>query len=388
MRFVMADANTRLYPSLDAIAGLFHPPEQITSIDTLGSGNVNDTFLVSLTADAECRAFVMQRLNTSVFEKPELVMRNLLALGTHVQQRLAKEPPELAGRRWEIPTVLPTRDSQGHWVEHNGDFWRSITYIGAATTSDVIRDGGHAREVGYGLGMFHHLISDLPTCDLADTLEGFHITPSYLKHYDTVCRDQSEWLEKRLSLDPRLKSAIDFVERRRDCVDVLEVACARGELQRRPIHGDPKINNVMLDEQSGRAVGLIDLDTVKPGLVHYDIGDCLRSCCNPLGEETLQVELVTFDLNLCRAILEGYLTMGRSFLSDQDFRYLPDCIRLIPFELGLRFLTDYLAGDRYFRTERPAHNLDRALVQFALTQSIEAQGDDLQLMIRELSGAS
>jgi Ser/Thr protein kinase RdoA (MazF antagonist) len=315
-------------------------------------------------------------------------MRNLLALGTHVQQRLATDPPELAGRRWEIPTVLPTRDSESHWVEHNGEFWRSISYIGAATTSDVIRDGGHAREVGYGLGMFHHLISDLPTCDLADTLEGFHITPSYLQHYDTVCRDQSERLEKRLSLDPQLKRAIDFVERRRDCVDVLEVACARGELQRRPIHGDPKINNVMLDEHTGHAVGLIDLDTVKPGLVHYDIGDCLRSCCNPLGEETLQVELVTFDLNLCRAILDGYLTMGRSFLSVQDFRYLPDCIRLIPFELGLRFLTDYLDGDRYFRTDRTSHNLDRALVQFALTQSIEAQEDDLQLMIRELSGVS
>ena len=99
MRFVMADATTRLYPSLDAIAGLFHPPEQITSIDTLGSGNVNDTYLVSLAADADCRAFVMQRLNTNVFEKPELVMRNLLALGTHVQQRLATDPPELAGRR-------------------------------------------------------------------------------------------------------------------------------------------------------------------------------------------------------------------------------------------------------------------------------------------------
>ena len=384
----MADANTRLYPSLDVIAGLFHPPEQISSIDTLGSGNVNDTFLVSLTADADCRAFVMQRLNTSVFEKPELVMRNLIALGSHIQQRLATDPPELAGRRWEVPTVLPTRHSEGHWVEHNGEFWRSISYIGAATTSDVIRDAGHARELGYGLGMFHHLINDLPTCDLADTLEGFHITPSYLKHYDTVCRDQSESLEKRLSLDPRLKRALDFVEHRRDFVDVLEVACARGELQRRPIHGDPKINNVMLDEQSGLAVGLIDLDTVKPGLVHYDIGDCLRSCCNPLGEETLQVELVTFDLNLSRAILEGYLTMGRSFLSVQDFRYLPDCIRLIPFELGLRFLTDYLDGDRYFRTDRPSHNLDRALVQFALTQSIEAQEDDLQQMILELSGAS
>lgn len=241
MRFAMADATSGLYPSLGTIAGLFHPPEQITSIDALGSGNVNDTFLVSLAADADCRAFVMQRLNTSVFDKPELVMRNLLALGTHVQQRLETDPPELAGRRWEIPKVLPTRHSEDHWVEHNGEFWRSITYIGAATTSDVIRDGEHAREVGYGLGMFHHLISDLPIGDLADTLEGFHITPSYLKQYETVCRDQAQFIEGRLALEPQLKRAMDFVERRRDGVDVLEAACARGELHRRPIHGDPKI---------------------------------------------------------------------------------------------------------------------------------------------------
>ncbi len=386
MRFVMAAAISRFDPSLDAIAGLFHPPEQITSIDMLGSGNVNETFLVTLAANADRQAFVMQRLNTQVFEKPELVMRNLLALGTHVQQRLASAPPELAGRRWEIPKVLPTRDTEGHWVEHNGEFWRSISYIGAATTSDVISGVEHAREVGYGLGMFHHLISDLPITDLADTLEGFHITPVYLDHYDKVMSRDSGVISSRLCNDGRLKKAIEFVDKRRDGVDVLEAASDRGELKRRPIHGDPKINNVMLDEISGRAVGLIDLDTVKPGLVHYDIGDCLRSCCNSLGEETLEIDAVTFDLNLCRAILEGYLTMGRSFLSNEDFYYLPDSIRLIPFELGLRFLTDYLDGDRYFRTERPSHNLDRALVQFALTESIEAQWDDIQLMIRSLSG--
>ncbi len=388
MRFVMADAISRLDPSLDAIAGLFHPPEQITSIDTLGSGNVNDTFLVSLAGNADRQAFVMQRLNKSVFENPELVMRNLLALGSHVQQRLETDPPELAGRRWEIPKVLQTRDREDHWVEHNGEFWRSITYIGAATTSDVIRSWEHAREVGYGLGMFHHLISDLPTGELADTLEGFHVAPKYLENYDFVCQDQKSQIEDQSRVDQRLKNALDFVEQRRRGIDVLEAACARGELKRRPIHGDPKINNVMLDELSGCAVGLIDLDTVKPGLIHYDIGDCLRSCCNVHGEETLQVDSVEFDLTLCRAILEGYLTIGRSFLSERDFFYLPDCIRLIPFELGLRFLTDYLMGDRYFRTDRPAHNLDRALVQFALTQSIESQWDSLQSLIHDLSGGS
>ena len=124
---------------------------------------------------------------------------------------------------------------------------------------------------------------------------------------------------------------------------------------------------------------------MKPGLVHYDIGDCLRSCCNRLGEETLDTEKVSFDLNLCRAILEGYLSIGRTFLTPEDFRYLPDCIRLIPLELGIRFLTDYLSEDRYFRTSRPNHNLDRAEVQFALTRSIENQWTELNILIKELS---
>jgi hypothetical protein len=141
----------------------------------------------------------------------------------------------------------------------------------------------------------------------------------------------------------------------------------------------------MIDEASGQAVGLIDLDTVKPGLVHYDIGDCLRSCCNRLGEETQQPWNVSFDLELCRSILEGYLAIGRSFLTPEDFHYLPDCIRLIPLELGIRFLTDHLSGDHYFRTERAQHNLERAEVQFALTRSIEAQWDLLNDLIQELA---
>ena len=379
MRFDVSPPLSSTASILETIAGLFHPQEQITGISKLGSGNVNDTFLVTLNRSASRQAFVMQRLNTDVFDKPELVMRNFLRLGIHVEQRLAQQPPELTGRRWEVPKVLPTLDADGHWVEHQGEFWRSITYIGAATTTDVIQDDIHAHELGYCLGMFHHLISDLPTNELADTLENFHITPAYLADFDAVRANAAT------EMTPQLQEALNFIENRRKGIDVLEQACARGELRRRPIHGDPKINNVMIDESTGHAVGLIDLDTVKPGLVHYDIGDCLRSCCNRLGEETREPENVSFDLGLCRSILQGYLAIGRSFLTPDDFRYLPDCIRLIPLELGLRFLTDHLEGDHYFRTDRADHNLDRALVQFALTRSIEQQWSALQDLVRELS---
>ena len=369
-----------LSKAVEAIAGRFHPRERITAIRSLGSGNVNDTFLVTHQGhrpSGPAGSFVLQRLNTRVFERPELVMRNLVALGDHVQRRLASPPEELRGRRWEVPQVVRCRQD-GHWVEQDGEFWRSITYIGAATTTDVILNRDHAREVGYGLGMFHSLISDLPTEDLADTLENFHVTPAYLKRYDSVSKSCS-------TRDDAVDSACAFIEARRQGIDVLEAALQRGDLKQRPIHGDPKINNVMIDDASGHAVGLIDLDTVKPGLVHYDIGDCLRSCCNKDGEETDDLNTVVFDLELCEAILDGYLSVARQFLSDWDLHYLPDCIRLIPLELGLRFLTDHLEGDLYFRTDHHGHNLQRAAVQFRLTESVEQQLPQIKAMVRRLA---
>ena len=369
-----------LSKAVEAIAGRFHPRERITAIRSLGSGNVNDTFLVTHQGhrpSGPAGSFVLQRLNTRVFERPELVMRNLVALGDHVQRRLASPPEELQGRRWEVPQVVRCRQD-GHWVEQDGEFWRSITYIGAATTTDVILNRDHAREVGYGLGMFHSLISDLPTEDLADTLENFHVTPAYLKRYDSV-------IKSPCTRDDAVDSACAFIEARRDGIDVLEAALQRGDLKQRPIHGDPKINNVMIDDASGHAVGLIDLDTVKPGLVHYDIGDCLRSCCNKAGEETDDLNTVVFDLELCEAILDGYLSVARQFLSDWDLHYLPDCIRLIPLELGLRFLTDHLEGDLYFRTDHHGHNLQRAAVQFRLTESVEQQLPQIKAMVRRLA---
>jgi Ser/Thr protein kinase RdoA (MazF antagonist) len=361
--------------NLIAVADRFKPQGNVVDVQEFGNGNVNNTFLVTL--DSKEERFILQRINTQVFRRPELVMQNLRTFTEHVRKRLERAPLE-AGRRWEVPRVLLTQDAQDHWIDTQGSFWRAISFIESSQSFDTIQDVEHAREVGYALGMFHNLLSDLPAEQLADTLEGFHITPRYLRHYDEVVA------RNRAGKSPEVDYGLRFVSDRRDWAHVLENARAEGRLSLRPIHGDPKVNNVMMDTATGQAVSIVDLDTVKPGLVHYDVGDCLRSGCNPLGEEIEQQETVRFEPDLCRAILQGYLSLARDFLTENDYEYLYDAIRLLAFELGLRFLTDHLEGNVYFKAKHPEHNLARALVQFKLTESIESQETAIRTIIRDM----
>jgi Ser/Thr protein kinase RdoA (MazF antagonist) len=374
-----ADMTSDRIPSstlnpLVAIADQFAHQGNITSVQPFGNGNINDTFLVALD-DSDQTRFVLQQINTQVFRRPDLVMRNMRILTEHVSDRLPQTP---LNRRWEIPRVLLTQDAQDHWCDASGSFWRAISFIEGSESFDTMRDVNQAQEVGYALGMFHSLISDLPPTQLADTLEGFHITPRYLQQYEQVLA------QTKVSPTPEVSHCLQFVRDRQALAHVLEDAKNQGNLPLRLMHGDPKINNVMFDITTKKAVSMVDLDTVKPGLVHYDIGDCLRSGCNLAGEETQQWETVQFDTDLCQGILKGYLAIAKDFLTEADYAYLYDSIRLIAFELGLRFLTDHLAGNVYFKVKYPDHNLARALVQFKLTESIESQAATLQNLIRDL----
>ncbi len=355
--------------SLAAHAHRFAIDGPVTAVEPLGSGNVNDTYRVRTAPGAQ---YVLQRLNTQVFPRPELVMANLAVLAEHLAQR---PPPD---RRWQVPQALPLRDGSANWLAAGGQAWRLLSFVADAESFDTVQGVEHARQVGRALGTFHRLIHDLPAERLSDTLVGFHITPAYLAAYQRIqassrverC-DSSRWCEA-------------FVAGRRHLAAVLEEAKAAGRLRLRPIHGDPKVNNVMVSTTSGKAVALVDLDTVKPGLIHYDIGDCLRSGCNPLGEETADLGAVQFDLDLCRALLGGYLREAGEVLTPADTAHLFDAIRLIPFELGLRFYSDHLAGNTYFKVRHPRHNLERARVQFRLVESIEAQEAPIRALIAEL----
>ena len=368
------DREAALRDRLISIAEQFSHQGNITEIQALGNGNINDTFLVSLD-DLEQTRFVLQRINTNVFRHPQWVMKNMYILTEHVHAKLQNQPQN---RRWEIPRVILTKTGQDHWNTAEGDHWRAITFIEGSESFDLIADISQAQEVGYALGMFHELISDLPSEQLTDTLEGFHITPLYLQQYDEILAQNT------VKSSPEVDYGLNFVRDRANWCSVLENAKKEGRLPLRLMHGDPKVNNVMFDRKTGKAVSVIDLDTVKPGLVHYDIGDCLRSGCNPMGEETQDWQNIYFDLELCRGILTGYLAIAKTFLIDNDYTFLFDAIRLISFELGLRFFTDHLAGNVYFKVKYPDHNLARALVQFKLTESIENQETQIRQLITDL----
>ncbi len=372
------DINTRdeILDNLAAAADQFKPQGTVIDIHEYGNGNINDTYLVTLESKTE-KHFILQRINTQVFLQPELIMLNMRTFTEHVRKRLQSAPPS-PGRRWEVVRVLLAQEGQDHWLDPGGSFWRAISFIDGAQSFDTIEDIEHAREVGYALGMFHSLLSDLDTERLADTLEGFHITPTYLLHYDEVLA------KKQPSKSPEVAYGLEFVSQRRDWAHVLEKGREKGRLLLRPIHGDPKVNNVMIDTTTGQAISIVDLDTVKPGLVHYDIGDCLRSGCNLLGEDAEQWEMVRFDPELCQAILQGYLSLAKDFLTDNDYDYLYDAIRLIAFELGLRYFTDYLEGNVYFKADHEEHNLARALIQFKLTESIESQETTIRAIIQDM----
>ncbi len=358
---------------------IFVGKANIESVEEHPGGNVNDTFVVGTKSG---KKFILQRLNTKVFKNPELVIANMCKLNIHADE-LMKHIVLPDHRRWEIPRVLQTlesdqQESRNYWIDEESGFWRAISFIEGATAHQKLIDPKHGFEVGFGLGIFQSLISKLKVHDLHDTLPGFHVTPQYLARFFDVLKDHQKDI-----VSSEENYCVGFIKERAKWCSVLEDAAQRNILKIRPIHGDPKTGNIMLDNQTGRAVALIDLDTVKPGLVHYDIGDCLRSSCNLGGEEPLSRSQVTFQVSMAKEILKGYLSIASSFFSDDDYNYLYDATRLISFELGLRFFTDYLENNVYFKVKHPRHNLERALVQFKLTESIEAQELDLKKAIFE-----
>ncbi len=356
-------------------AQAFSPAGVVREVHEHGNGNINDTYLVTAGQDDQ---FVLQRINTHVFTRPELIIKNLRTFTAHVDRRLEAGQPDPT-RRWDVPHIRGTRAGQDFFRDADGSFWRAISFVNHSRSFETVQGAAHAREAGYALGKFQSLVSDLSTETMFDTLEGFHITPQYLQKYDDVMARGPGAVDS-----PEARYCHRMIAERREWLTVLEDARAQGKLQMRVIHGDPKINNIMISDETGLAVSLVDLDTVKPGLVHYDIGDCLRSSCNPLGEDATDYEAIHFDTDLAEVILEGYISVAREFLTAADYAYMYDSIRLLTFECGLRFFQDYLAGDVYFKVRHPEHNLQRAVVQFKLTESIEAQESTLRQVIAGL----
>ena len=350
----------------------FNLKGRLVTLVPFGNGNINDTFLAVLRNTFTETQVILQRVNRKVFTQPEAIVRNMHNVTLHCHEKLKADSKKGCDDRvWQMPRIIRTKAGADFVRDEQGEVWRVITRILSAHAFDTAQSPEHALECGAALGHFHYLVSDMSPDSIVDPLPGFHVTSGYLAQYDATLEEAGARDVLNASMEARRLAK--YIEERREFAVSLEAAEARGELRKRMFHGDPKVNNIMIDDFTGKGTAMIDLDTVSPGLMHVDVGDAVRSICNPAGEEEPNLGKVSFDENLFLAFMKGYMKEAGAFMTEADRAYLYDAIRLLPFELGLRFFQDYLAGDRYFKVRQPGQNLNRARVQFRLCEAIEAR---------------
>jgi len=345
-------------PDARAALAFFLPGRPIRALEPLGQGNINDTWRVTV---ADGRRLILQRLRPQVFPDLAAVMANIQMVTAHLARTAA---PGLV-----FFQLVCAPDGRTHRLDASGCCWRLLTHLDRTRTLTRLTTPAQAETAGDLLGAFHLLTADLDPGLLADPLPDFHVTPRYLARYDAVCRHRSR------PGDRQERACREMIETMRPTAPLLEDA--RDRLSLRVIHGDPKAANFLFAAGEDRAVSLIDFDTVKPGLTLHDLGDCLRSCCNLAGEHQTDPEAAAFAPEMFQALMTGYLRRAAHLLTATDLELLAPAAALISFELGLRFFTDHLEGDRYFKVRRRGENLHRALVQLHLNRSIHGQRDEL-----------
>ncbi|UHD18744.1 phosphotransferase enzyme family protein [Thiocapsa bogorovii] len=356
--------GAQTYASLVTIAEAFEIPSPVETVEPFGRGLINDTFRVAA-GGVRC---VLQRINGTVFPDPFRILSNIQAL-----DRQARRHPDLGFR---VPALIPTRAGDAGLRAPDGNVWRLMTMIEDTVGLPRVEHPDQAREVGRLLGRFHTLLQSLPPEALGVTLPGFHDTPAYRARFFSVLARIEGARD-----NPKVETCVRFAIERQALARRISNARDRGEIPVRVTHGDPKLDNILFDRDSGRAIALIDLDTLQPGLIPHDIGDCLRSCCNRSGESAHGRTQVMFDLAVAEPILQAYAEQTRAWLNPEEIALIPEAIRLMPFELGLRFLTDHLEGDRYFKVVEPGENLRKAEIQFALVADIESKAQDIEIMV-------
>ena len=337
------------------------------SAAVFGSGHINDTFALTVekpASDASVR-FVLQRINPHVFPNPIAVMDNIVRVTRHLKAKYAILPD--AGRR--ALTVVPTKDAKPCRFDESGSCWRCYRMVENAYTVDVVRDPAQARTASFAFARFARDLSDLPPPRLHETIPAFHDTPERLRTLNAIAA------EDRLGRAASASRELAEIAAMRHLAPLITDAFSKGAIPERIVHNDTKINNVMLDASTGEAVCVVDLDTVMPGLAPYDFGDLVRVAANPAREDSGHLAGLKARRDMYDACAEGFLQGFGDYLTAQEIALMPIAGAVITFELAVRFLSDYLDGDRYFKTARPGHNLDRARTQIALARALEKLAD-------------
>ncbi|MCI9437052.1 MAG: aminoglycoside phosphotransferase family protein [Lachnospiraceae bacterium] len=336
--------------------------EIMTNAEPYGNGHINDTYLVTMPR------YILQRINTSIFTNPDELMDNIENVTAFLRKKIAAAGAD-ADR--ETLTVVPTKEGGKYFKVDENNVYRVYRFVEGTKTIENSKTAKDLYEAGVGFGHFQKLLADFPVEKLYETIRDFHHTPKRIEALKEAIR------EDRAGRAASVKKEIDFALENASWAGSVVKGMEEGRIPVRVTHNDTKINNILFDQESGKAVCVIDLDTVMPGSALYDFGDALRMGGSTAAEDEVDLEKVWFETEAFEAFVRGYLSEMKDALTEDEIALLPLSVKLMTYECGIRFLTDYLNGDTYFKIHREHHNLDRARNQFKLVADIS--GKEAQL---------
>lgn len=359
----------------DAISG-FQFPEGLSGYGPYGSGHINDTFLLNFFTKEGKRKIILQRMNSDIFTKPVEVMENILGVTSFLRDKITEDggDPER-----ETLNVIPSKEGKPYFVDSEGDYWRAYKFVTGATSFDKVEKPDDFYQSAVSFGNFQRQLADYPAETLHETIPGFHDTKA---RFQTFLKAVKEDVCGRAA---GVQREIDFVLAHEDVADCFGDLQAAGELPLRVTHNDTKLNNIMIDNETGRGICVIDLDTVMPGLAMNDFGDSIRFGANTAAEDEKDLSKVSCDLELFELYAKGFIEGCGGRLTKSEIELMPMGAKVMTFECGMRFLTDYLEGDHYFKVHREGHNLDRCRTQFKLVEDMEVKWDRLNEIVEKYS---
>lgn len=355
-------------------ASHFFKEGDIISITPFGNGHINDTFKVEVQNGADRQNMVLQRINHEIFKSPEMVMENIQKVTEHLRGKIMEAGGDCDR---ETLTIIYADDGKPYYRDENGNYYRVNKLIENATCYDEVRKPEDFYESAVAFGHFQSLLADFPADQLHETIPGFHDTKARFERFCQVVD------EDKMGRAAEMAEEIRFVKERVHLAEALGKKQASGELPLRVTHNDTKLNNVMIDEKSGKAICVIDLDTVMPGMAVNDFGDSIRFGASTGAEDETDLSKVECSMELFDIYTKGFVEGCEGRLTDAEIQALPLGAIVMTFECGMRFLADYLEGDVYFKIHREGHNKDRCRTQFKLVKDMEEKWEQMGQIVEK-----
>ncbi len=338
-----------------------------------GSGHINDTYLLTFEiGDMGDMSAILQRMNREIFTQPVELMENIVGVTSYLREKIIENggDPER-----ETPNIIPAKDGKAYYVDSKGEYWRSYKFITDAKCYDQVEKPEDFYESAVAFGNFQRLLADYPADTLHETIKGFHDTRARFEVFkQAVAQDVCG---RAASVDRE----IEFVLAHEEIARVLGEFQEKGLVPLRVTHNDTKLNNIMIDNTTRKGICVIDLDTVMPGLAVNDFGDSIRFGASTGAEDEKDLSKVSCSMELFEIYVKGFLQGCAGSLTPTEVELLPMGAKVMTYECGMRFLTDYLQGDHYFKIHREEHNLDRARTQFKLVEDMEAKWDIMKEIV-------